>query len=122
MYRILIIDDDDGVRDSLAYHFEDYSYDVTVAKSSEEARPIIMNGEFDIAIVDLRLPKLRGDDFIKSIYPNSKSMKFIIYTGSEEYSIDRELKKLDRVSNKVLYKPIEDLMDLNKMIEEMLEG
>lgn len=121
MYKILIVDDDDGVRDSLAFHFEDCDYDVTVATSSEEAEPLILSGEFDIAIVDLRLPKLRGDDFIKNVHDSSIHTKFIIYTGSEEFSITGDLKKLNRLCGKVLYKPIEDLMLLNKLIDELME-
>lgn len=122
MYKLIIVDDDDGVRDSLAYHFEDYNYDVTVASSSEEAKPLIENGSFDIAIVDLRLPKQRGDDFIKEIYSSTNKIKFIIYTGSEEFSLDSDLKSMDRVCDRVIYKPIEDLMDLNLIIDELMEA
>lgn len=120
MYKILIVDDDDGVRDSLAFHFEDCEYDVTVAVSGEEAEPLIRKGKFDIAIVDLRLPKLRGDEFIKNVHEDSYPTKFIIYTGSEEYTLDSEMKKLDRLSQTVFYKPVEDLMELNTEIDKIM--
>lgn len=120
MYKILIVDDDDGVRDSLAFHFEDCEYDVTVAVSGEEAEPLIETGKFDIAIVDLRLPKLRGDEFIKNVYNKSFPTNFIIFTGSEEYSLDQNMKKLDRLSQTVFYKPVEDLMVLNKEIDRIM--
>lgn len=120
MYKILIVDDDDGVRDSLAFHFEDCEYDVTTAISADSAVPLIEGGSFDVAIIDLRLPKLRGDEFIKSIYDKSAPTKFIIYTGSEEYVLDSEMKKLDRVCKNVFYKPVEDLMVLNREIEDFL--
>lgn len=120
MYNIIIVDDDDGVRDSLAFHFEDCDYNVEVASSSEEAEPLLLNNSFDLAIVDLRLPKMRGDDFIKMIHDRCESTKFIIYTGSEEFHIGKDLKNLDRLCKKVLYKPVKDLMMLNKMIEEFV--
>lgn len=122
MYKILIVDDDDGVRDSLAFHFEDCDYDVTTAISGDSATPLITSGDFDIAIVDLRLPKLRGDDFIRSVYDKSEPTRFIIYTGSEEYVIDKDMKKLDRLCKKVFYKPVEDLMILNREIEKLMES
>ncbi len=121
MYKILIVDDDDGVRDSLAFHFEDCEYDVSVAISGEVAEPLILTCEFDIAIVDLRLPKLRGDEFIKRVYDRSSPTRFIIYTGSEEYALDDEMKKFSRLCKKVYYKPVEDLMVLNREIEKMME-
>jgi len=120
MCNILIVDDDTGVRNSLVFHFEDYGFSVDIAKSGEDAQELILSGKFDIAIVDLRLPKLRGDDFIKNVYYKSGKTKFIIFTGSEEYEMDHELKDFDRLYKEVIYKPIEDLTVLNSIIDKLL--
>ncbi len=120
MYKVLIIDDDDGVRNSLFYHFEDSGYDVSIAVSGEDAVSIVTKKKFDVIIVDLRLPKLRGDDFIKIVYETIAPTKFIMYTGSEEYSLSTDLKKLPRVCNRVYYKPLVDLNILNREIETMM--
>lgn len=121
MYKVLIIDDDGGVRDSLFYHFEDSGYDVSIAVSGEDAESIIAKKKFDIVIVDLRLPKQRGDDFIKSVYDTTSPTQFIMYTGSEEYSLSDELKELSRVCKRVYYKPLLDLSILNSEIETMMQ-
>ncbi|QEN04951.1 response regulator [Thiospirochaeta perfilievii] len=121
MHKILIIDDDDGVRNSLFYHFEDCGYSVSLAISGEEAVELLENNSFDIIIVDLRLPRLRGDDFIKKVYNKTNNTKFIMFTGSEEYTLCHELKALPRVCNVVYYKPLVNLNLLNQEIESLLK-
>ena len=117
MIKILIIDDDDGVRESLYYHFEDCGYNVYVASTAEDAESKVLEIEYDAVIVDLRLPNMRGDEFIKNVYNKTKSTKFIIYTGSEEYTLNDDLKNLSRVCKNVYYKPVVDLFLFNKEIE-----
>lgn len=121
MISVLIVDDDTTVSNSLVAHFEDCGYQVSTVESAEEALCQIENTEFDVMIVDLRLPGITGDEFVEKIYYKTRKTIFIIYSGSIDYIFKGELLKLTRVSSNFFQKPIVDLSLLNKEIEGMLK-
>ena len=65
--RVLIIDDETSIRQSLKGFFEDYEFKVKTTSSAEEAIKTLKTETFDAAIVDLRLPGMNGDLFILKI-------------------------------------------------------
>ena len=79
--KLLIVDDELSVRDSLAKWFTEEGYDVATAESANEALTRVAELTFDVALVDI---KMRGTDGIElqrrlhEIYPD---MLVIIMTG-----------------------------------------
>src|SRR5271165_760717 len=79
--KLLIVDDELSVRDSLAKWFAEEGYDVATAESANEALTRVAEQTFDVALVDI---KMRGTDGIElqrrlhEIYPD---MLVIIMTG-----------------------------------------
>ncbi|HZP24303.1 MAG TPA: sigma-54 dependent transcriptional regulator [Terriglobales bacterium] len=79
--RLLIVDDELSVRDSLAKWFTEEGYEVTTAENANEALTRVAQQSFDVALVDI---KMRGTDGIElqrrlhEIYPD---MLVIIMTG-----------------------------------------
>ena len=57
---ILVVDDDQATRLSLAYALTDAGHKVTEAEDGEEALARVAERAFDVALVDVRLPKLDG--------------------------------------------------------------
>lgn len=108
-YRILIIDDDQDVRQSFADFFEDAEWEVATAESAEEAHDKLTESTFDGVIVDIRLPGINGDDFIREAASRSNNSIFIICTGSNEYKIPDDIRAVKTVYNNVFRKPVEDL-------------
>jgi DNA-binding response OmpR family regulator len=58
--RILIIDDDDLIRDLYEEVLKGEGFDVTVAKDGEEGLRHLKEGGFDVVLLDVMLPKLDG--------------------------------------------------------------
>src|ERR1700757_70649 len=79
--KLLIVDDEMSVRDSLAKWFAEEGYEVGMAESANEALTRVAETTFDVALVDI---KMRGTDGIElqrrlhEIYPD---MLVIIMTG-----------------------------------------
>src|SRR5688572_106832 len=57
---ILVVDDDQPTRLSLTYALTDAGHRVTEACDGEEAIALISERTFDVAILDVRLPKVDG--------------------------------------------------------------
>jgi CheY-like chemotaxis protein len=70
--RILILDDEASVAETLEMIFRGCGYEVRVALSAEQAIEIIAEWQPDLAIVDVMLPRMNGIQFgtvLKSNYP-----------------------------------------------------
>ncbi|MBN2658742.1 MAG: response regulator [Spirochaetales bacterium] len=120
MIRILIIDDDPTIRFSLSSHFSDYDYEVFEADDASEGLEIMEKESVDAVIVDLRMPGISGDQFIRNIYQKFEGTVFLIHTGSTEFTLPDEFASFERVSNRVFLKPVLDLEEMNREIEILL--
>jgi DNA-binding NtrC family response regulator len=114
MIKVLVVDDEVSVCQSLVGFLEDSDFDVTSASSGEEALEIAIKNVFDVAIVDLRLPGISGEALILKAYVQVPDLRFIIHTGSVGYRLSEELKKIGMIPSLVYLKPMDDL---NKLVE-----
>lgn len=121
MTKILIIDDDPTIRFSLSSHFSDYDYFVFEADDAAEGLQIMEKETIDAVIVDLRMPGISGDQFIRDIYGQYSGTVFLIHTGSTEFTLPEEFDDYARVSNRIFLKPVFDLEEMNVEIEKLLK-
>jgi len=77
-WSVLIIDDDDGVRTSLAVVLETAGYNVTAAASGEEGLSLLEKTAFDVVLCDFRLPGLSGLDVLER---SGATTPFILMTA-----------------------------------------
>ena len=117
--RILIVDDENLVRENLVAYCEDEGFDVTSAESGERALEILKTGRFDIDIIDMRLPGIDGNAVIQQAHAINGGMKFLIHTGSTNYSLPQELVSIGLTSSDILRKPISDMNQLRDKILEI---
>jgi DNA-binding NtrC family response regulator len=80
-FKILIADDEKGIREGLADLLEADGYDVVIAEDGEEAWKRYQNGDIDLAIIDLRMPKINGEELLKLIKADSSGVPVMILTG-----------------------------------------
>ncbi|MFC1671165.1 response regulator [Spirochaetota bacterium] len=118
-HRILILDDEEAVRNSLVEYFEDKGNEVYFAINVKHALEIINANQVDVAIVDLRLPDEPGDEFIRKNYVKFENMVFIIYTGTVNYQLPPDLQEIPRISKTIFFKPIPDLSVLDNEIDKL---
>lgn len=107
--RILVVDDEFMVRENLVDYLEDEDIDVLSVGSAEEALDLMQHETADIAIVDMRLPVMHGNDLILKLKKMHPEMDFIIHTGSVDYSVPPEIRDLGITSANVLLKPVADM-------------
>jgi len=118
--KVLVVDDEPGIRESLSDFLDDYEFDVFSAESAEQALEIVEVEDLDIAIVDLRLPGISGDTMILKSHSMNPDMKFLIHTGSVDYRLPDELKAIGMGSENLFLKPIPDLTVIIDAINKIL--
>ena len=89
MARILIVDDESGIRDSLKDYFELEGFDVVTAQSGNEALTLISASHFDLVLSDIRMPNGDGRFLLKSIRQlNFSQPVVILMSGYSDLSLE----------------------------------
>lgn len=120
--RVLVVDDEPAIRDSLTAFLDDYGFDVMSCGSTEEARDLMKEGPFDVCLVDLRLPGLSGEDLILLAHKRFPQQRYIIHTGSISYNLPEELRAIGMRPEHVFHKPVRVLSLLVKCIRELAQN
>jgi CheY-like chemotaxis protein len=82
LQRILVVDDEDEVREILAETLQDLGYVVMTAASGEEALPILGGDHgFDLVISDVRMPGMSGLELAEEIRRRWPSVKLVLISG-----------------------------------------
>jgi DNA-binding response OmpR family regulator len=71
MYSLLFIEDDDHIRLALSMALEDEGYDVTQAANGSTGLALFDEGDFDLVLLDLRLPDISGFDVCRALRAKS---------------------------------------------------
>jgi two-component system, NtrC family, nitrogen regulation response regulator NtrX len=79
--KILIVDDEEGIRDSLASILRDERYTVETAPSAEEALERIAKGDFQVILLDVWLPGIDGMEALSRIQAVSRPPAVIMISG-----------------------------------------
>lgn len=87
--KILICDDEEGVRESLKLILED-NYDLDFAATGTEALVKIKNNSPSIVILDIKMPKMNGLETLKEIKKTSPNTKVIIASGYQSVETAQE--------------------------------
>jgi CheY-like chemotaxis protein len=119
--KILILDDEATVRNSLRTFLEDYNFKTEVAESAEEAFELIEKEQFDVAIVDIRLPGMDGITFIEKASKKWNGISFLVHTGSVEFTLSEAMIANPKVSNNVILKPVFDIEEFVEEIHRLLD-
>lgn len=119
MERILVLDDDSAIRDSLLLFFEDREMETVAATSVTDAFDVLSRCPCDVAIVDLRLPGETGEEFVMEAHLQYPRMRFIIHTGSSDYRITPQLVSAGVREQDVFIKPVSDLERLADKAREL---
>jgi len=81
MARILLADDDPGVRESTARMLRSAGYTVQSVSTGEEAFEVAKAGGFDVVLSDMRMPGLSGIEVLRKLRDAGADASFIIMTG-----------------------------------------
>lgn len=113
--RILIVDDETGIRSALGRWFCIRGFQVDEAADGAEAVQKCRQGVYDVVTMDLEMPRMNGLEAIEAIGTLRPGMPVIILTG---FLQDIEIRP-DCHAARVLTKPIR-LQELEKHVRDVL--
>jgi len=113
---ILIVDDEAVVRESLRDSFKDMHH-VTAVETGEEALELVKKQDFDILIVDVRLPGKSGLEVVKEVREIRPYIKSIVITAYA--SVEMSVQAMKQGAVDFLVKPVR-IDALEKLINENL--
>jgi two-component system, NtrC family, response regulator AtoC len=87
--RVLIVDDDAGLRQSLALLLQEAGYDVVTEGDPEQALVRAMGGTVDLVLCDVRMPKMDGVTFLRRYRADGGQALMIMMSayGSEDSAL-----------------------------------
>lgn len=109
-YRVLIVDDDAGIRETLRDILNELNYQVDIAADGPSSLKKIMNGDYDTILLDFMMPGMNGMEILAQIAQIKDPSSVIMMTGHKEQRIQFNSEILG--ARGILFKPfgIEDLL------------
>ena len=95
-YKIIVVDDEEGIIDSLSIFLKRSGYHFTGVTNPEEAIEIVRNEHFDLMILDFIMTPIHGDQVVEEIRKFNKELYILLLTGHKDLAPPLEtIKKLD---------------------------
>jgi len=115
-YRILIVDDDTLLQNSLNYVLSD-KYDTLIAGSGEKALALLDRHSIDLVLLDIRLPGMDGVETLEKIRKLKQETVVVMMTAYED--VKTVIKSMKMGAFDYLVKPL-DIDELDVIIEKAL--
>lgn len=91
--KVLVVDDERGIRESVAMILEDDGYVVVSAKDGEDALQKIKELKIDLVVLDVWLPKMKGTEVLKEILTIKENLPVIMISGHADITTSATLLK-----------------------------
>ena len=88
--RILVVDDEDSIREFLEIMLKKENYEVTTAEDGLRAKEILSKKTFDMVISDMQMPNVTGIELLKHVKESYPDVVFMMITafGTTETAVD----------------------------------
>lgn len=117
--RILIVDDEKDLVDLLVLRLRRKGYEVDFALNAEDAVPLIQEHYYDLAIYDIRLPKMNGIALLKETKKIQSEIQVIMLTGHG--TIETAIEAIRQGAFDYITKPY-NLSELEMALEKAIEN
>lgn len=117
--RILIIDDDENIRETLSLALENEGFTVDTVNDGQEAISKSFENFYNLAIIDWRLPDIDGTRLLSELKQTTPRMRKIMLTGFP--SMDNAIDAVNNYADAFLVKPVkfeELLTKINELLRE----
>ena len=117
--KLLVVDDEEGIRAHLRRHFVRRGFEVLTADSGSAAIDLCGAAMMDVVLLDLRLPDLGGLEVLERIKAASPQTSVVVITAHGD--VDTAVKAMQLKADHFLVKPV-DLAALDALVHRLLES
>ena len=103
--HILVVDDDDRIRELLERYLTENGFFVMCAANADEARQILALSVYDVLVVDVMMPGQDGMDFTQSLRDKNNNVPVLLLTAMGE--VEDKIKGLSHGADDYLVKPFD---------------
>ena len=115
---MLVVDDDEGVRNMLSSVLSNEGFSVEVVENGKEAIKACQKMAFDVALIDIELPDMKGTELLNKLKGLQPKMVRIIITGHP--TLESAMKAVNARADGYVLKPFE-VTDLLLKIRRLLD-
>ncbi len=94
MPHILIVDDDQSIRQLLSEIVSIYGYRATAVESAKEAISLMTKQKMDLVLLDLQMPDISGDQFLSFIRKRGFKTPVVVVSAHADPDMARQLGKI----------------------------
>ncbi len=117
--RILVVDDEENIRDMLKRHFRFIGYEVECAANGKEALDFMNKKRFEVVISDINMPDMDGIELLRAIKHSAPMTHCIMITGY--VTMDNVLACMRLGADTCVFKPLEDMAELEEAVKKAVE-
>jgi CheY-like chemotaxis protein len=119
--KILVVDDEKGIRDLLHYLLEPDGFNVKSVSNGLEAVEIVKKEHFDLIFMDIHMPIMRGPEAFKKIKEIKPEQMVVIFSSSSdpEYVFESNAKQLGAFE--CIYKPF-DIEEITNIVQKIFKN
>ena len=119
MARILVVDDEEGIRAFIAEVLDDEDHEVMQAGDGAEAAGLLEKSAFDLVITDLKMPRMDGLELLSRVKELEPATEVVMLTAHG--SVDSAVEAMKRGAFDFLSKPLSGPAELRLLAERALE-
>lgn len=121
--RVLVVDDEPLIADSVQAYLEDEGIEADSVTSAEEALARVGAAcVYQVCIMDMRLPGMDGNAAIRALHGLCPRLRFIIHTGSADYVVPADLRAIGIANAHLFRKPLVDMGSIAATVRALVEG
>jgi two-component system, OmpR family, alkaline phosphatase synthesis response regulator PhoP len=115
MKKILIVDDEEVIRDLIVYNLEKEGYETMTAANGKEAIAVVNSTDLDLILLDVMMPEMDGIEFCSQLRSNPKNDHIVVCfltARSEDYS---QIAGLEAGADDYISKPVKPRVLLSRI-------
>lgn len=117
--KILIVDDEKDITDSLERHLRLEGYEVFAVNNPLEAMDVIAKENIKVVLLDISMPEMNGIDLLRQIKESNGTIRVIMMTGYVTFI--NLISCLSNGAGDCLFKPFENLEEVSNSVKREVE-
>lgn len=113
---LLVVDDEEGMRTTLADILLECDFEVDVAEHGREAVDMASKKQYDVIVMDVRMPVMDGAQALRLMRERDPNIKVVMMSANIDAALDVRLRQC---ADRVMPKPL-DMPELLRFIRQVL--